>query len=109
MSTPVSLALLLSLLAIAGTATAIAADAPAAAQQPAPSKEMRAKMATLHERMAACLRSDKPLSECRADMMKDCHGMMTTRDCSMMGMSQGAMRMDGGMMQGPSESSGEKK
>ena len=91
--------LILSLLAMAGSmATTFAADAPAA-QPPAPSKEMRAKMATLHEQMAACLRSDKPFDECRTEMMKGCQSIMGAHGCPMMGM--GGMQ---GMMQMPSPS-----
>lgn len=68
------------------TGTTLAADPPA--HQMAPSRQMREKMAAMHEKMAACLRSDKPVAECREEMMKDCQGMMGGRGCSMMmGMS----------------------
>jgi hypothetical protein len=53
---------------------------------PAPSKEMRARMASVHEQMAVCLRSDKAFVDCRSEMMKSCHEMMGARDCPMMGM-----------------------
>ncbi|MGB8692642.1 MAG: hypothetical protein WCD08_03960 [Steroidobacteraceae bacterium] len=43
--------------------------------RPPPSKEMRAKMASAHEQMAACLRSDRPMAECHDEMMKQ-HEMM---------------------------------
>jgi len=33
-----------------------------------PSVEQRARMAEHHEQMAACLRSDRPIGECRAQM-----------------------------------------
>ena len=46
------------------------AQSPSPGNPAAPSKETREKMATFHERMAACLRSDKPVAECRAEMMK---------------------------------------
>lgn len=38
----------------------------------------RAKMAEMHEKVATCLKSDKPLSECRAEMkdMGEGCGMM---------------------------------
>ena len=75
--------------AVAAASVAVAGDAPATTS---PSPEMRAKMATLHEQMAACLRSDKPMSECRAQMMKGCQDMMGKDGCSMM--------MGGGMMKG---------
>ena len=92
--------LVLSMLMVAGASAALAVDTTSRAQQPAPSKEMRAKMATIHEQMAVCLRSDKPLSECRAEMMKSCQAMMGPRECSAMGMhaSHGAMGMHGGTM-----------
>jgi hypothetical protein len=61
-----------------------ASGAPAAA--PEPSKEMRAKMATLHEQMAVCLRSDKPFSDCRSELMKGCQQLMGEHGCPMMGM-----------------------
>jgi hypothetical protein len=52
-----------------------------------PSKEDRAKMATMHEQMAACLKSDKKFSECHDEMMKSCP-MMKSGKCPMM-MHQG--------------------
>lgn len=39
-----------------------------------PSAEERAKMADAHQKMAECLRSTRPMKECRADMKK-MHGM----------------------------------
>jgi hypothetical protein len=66
----------------------------------APTKEMREKMALLHEQMAACLRSKKSISECRAEMQKNCHDMMGDQGTMMMSMG-GAMighRMHRGMM-----------
>ncbi len=58
---------------------------PNQATQPSKSKgeerhqltpEQREKMAVAHEKMAACLRSTKTLSECREEMKKQCKGMM---------------------------------
>lgn len=37
-----------------------------------PSKEQREKMAANHEKMSACLRSDKPLKDCHDEMRKSC-------------------------------------
>lgn len=34
--------------------------------------EIRKEMAERHQKMADCLKSDKPLSDCREEMMKDC-------------------------------------
>lgn len=40
----------------------------AAGQNQGPSPEQRAKMATAHEQMAACLRSTRSMSDCHRDM-----------------------------------------
>ena len=75
---------------------ALAADnAPAGATEP--SKEMRAQMATVHEQMAACLRSDKSFHDCRSEMMNGCQQLMGKPGCHMMGMGRYHQ-----MMQGPS-------
>jgi hypothetical protein len=47
--------------------------------------EQRAKMADAHEKMAACLRSNRPLGECHDEMMKSCQETMGTGGCGMMG------------------------
>ena len=57
--------------------------------------EQRQSMAELHEKMAVCLRSGKPMSACRDEIQKNCHGMVGTESCYMMGM--GKMHR-GGMM-----------
>ncbi len=49
-----------------------------------PSKEDRAKMATMHEEMASCLKSDKKFSECHEHMMKTCPMMKDGKKCPMM-------------------------
>ena len=56
------------------TGIALGADPPVSRLEP--SKEMRQKMATLHEQMAACLRSDKALADCRTEIMKGCQEQM---------------------------------
>ncbi|MGK5082459.1 hypothetical protein WDW37_04060 [Bdellovibrionota bacterium FG-1] len=80
--------LLLCALSIVGT-SALAADktaqAPATAKRPEPTAEQRQKMATLHEKMAACLRTDRKLSDCRQEMMKSCKEQMGKDGCPMMG------------------------
>lgn len=73
-----------SVLLIMGASAALAADPPPA-DHAAPSKEMREKMATVHEQMAACLRSDKPVADCRSQMMKSCEDTMGEKGCPMMG------------------------
>ena len=71
---------------------AIGADAPAATSAAAPSavsKDTREKMAALHEKMAACLRSDKPIAECRNEMMKSCRESIGAQACPMAGFGGG--------------------
>ena len=67
----------------AGAASAVDAPMPAHA---VPTKEMREQMATLHEKMAVCLRSDKAVAVCHEEMMKACHTTMGEKECPMMGM-----------------------
>lgn len=98
--------LVASMVLLAGGA-AFAADVPPA-NHATPSKEMREKMATLHERMAACLRSDKPIADCRSEMKKSCGEIMGKEGCPMMdGMHHGMM--DHGMMNNPSSVTSEPK
>jgi hypothetical protein len=72
--------------------TAFAQQTERPTAPPEPSKEMRAKMASLHERMAACLRSDKSFVECRSEMMKSCQELLGEHGCPMMGMRDQMMR-----------------
>ena len=46
--------------------------------------EQRQTMAETHGKMATCLRSDKPMDECRTDMMKSCADTMGKDNCHMM-------------------------
>jgi len=74
------------------SASAWSADPPPPAASPSeavPSKEVREKMATLHEQMAACLRSDKSIDECRAEMRRSCAQMVGAESCPLMGMGRG--------------------
>lgn len=73
------------------------AAGPAASSSP-PSKEQREKMAQAHEKMAACLRSDRPVADCHQEMMQTCRDTMGGQGCGMM-MGQGPMR-GRGMMRG---------
>ena len=62
----------------------------------APTQEQRKKMAAVHQKMADCLKSDKPIAECKSEMMKSCREeMMSQGGCPMMGKMGGHM---GGMM-----------
>lgn len=64
---------------------------------PAPSKDVREKMAAVHDKMAACLRSDKSFAECRGEMRQNCTATMGEQGCPMMGMGMGM----GGRMNKP--------
>ena len=83
-------------LLIALSTAVLAADAPVATSTP--TKAMRERMATLHDEMAACLRSDKSISECRAEMQRHCQAMMGNVGCTRMMGTGGMMGMGGGMM-----------
>lgn len=72
------------LAAIMLSSATFAAEVPPAAD-PAPSKEVRAKMAAAHEAMAACLRSDKSVADCRNEMQTTCRTMHGD-GCMMMSM-----------------------
>lgn len=55
--------------------------------------QQRQNMAAIHEKMAACLRSDKPIDECRTEMQENCQEM--AGGCPMAGMGRMGM-MHGG-------------
>jgi hypothetical protein len=48
-----------------------------------PTAEMRKKMAMMHQKMADCLNSTKPVKECKKEMMDDCPMMNGKEKCSM--------------------------
>ena len=83
--------LTVSLLALASPAladhhedAAKAGDAkPGKSEKAAPSPADRAKMADAHQKMADCLRSTRPVKECRTEMKKSCEGMHGAGGCSM--------------------------
>jgi hypothetical protein len=62
-----------ALLCAAGT---VLADEPARGTHPPVTKEQREEMAQAHEKMAACLRSDRAIEECHSEMMKSHDAMM---------------------------------
>jgi len=74
------------------------AGAWAAQAQTPPSRQMREQMAAAHEKMAACLRSDRDIAVCRNEMHKSCQAMMGAQGCPMMEMGMG-----GRMKQPPPE------
>ena len=85
---------LLAAALLAAYGTAIAAGPPASPPTSnAPSQDSREKMALIqeqmamvHKTMAACLRSDKSIASCRAEMMQHCHDI-GARACPMMSFS----------------------
>jgi hypothetical protein len=85
-------------LALAMAGPARAAEPKKAAPPPAPTAEQRQQMADIHQKMADCLRSDRPIAECRKEMATACHDTLGATACPMMG--QGAGGMGPGMMGG---------
>ena len=62
--------------------TAFSADKTKKIEKPmALTQEQRNSMATIHENMATCLRSDKTLDSCREEMMKGCMDTMGKDGC----------------------------
>jgi hypothetical protein len=78
-----SLGALLGILALLGGYARAQDTGNKPAKPPQMTAEQRSKMAEAHEKLAACLRSDRPLSECHDEMMKS-HESMGMGDCSMM-------------------------
>ena len=62
----------------------LAWSVPPPAGATAPSREVREKMAVMHDQMAACLRSDKPIAQCHREMMAHCRAELGARHCRMM-------------------------
>ncbi|MBC7540359.1 MAG: hypothetical protein H7281_16165 [Bacteriovorax sp.] len=71
--------------------------------------EQRQSMATVHEKMAACLRSDKAIEDCHKDMMQSCKDMMGADGCPMMDHKGKMHDMDKGMMDKEKEEPEKKK
>jgi hypothetical protein len=80
--------LLFVALCVSPVTMTFAAEPPPSA---APSKDMREKMAAAHDKMAACLRSDRELADCRREMQRTCSDMMGEQGCPMMGMGKQGM------------------
>lgn len=90
----------IAVLALFSVSTAFAAE-PAKPADPSP--EAREQMAAVQQKLAECLRSDRPIAECKAAMMKSCHEGMGEHGCPMMGPTGGGMgpgMTGGGMMKG---------
>jgi hypothetical protein len=79
-------------------ATAALAQGTKPGKGPDMTTEQRQKMAEAHEKMATCLRSDRPLPDCRDEMMKSCQTTMGG-SCPMMGGMMGSMKQPSPMMQ----------
>ncbi len=93
--------LVATLAVILGSVSMASAAEPPSTAPTGPSKEMREKMATFHEQLAACLRSDKPIAECHKEAMKHHHEMMGTEGCSMMDEDSHMMQKQSGKTQEP--------
>jgi hypothetical protein len=96
-----------TVLLISGAGLAWAVEPPAAPK--APTKELRVQMAAMHEQMAACLRSDKPVVDCRNDMMKACQAFGLGQNCGMWGSGMGMHKrgpMSGSPATAPAAESG---
>ena len=78
---------LVAALILAAAAPTLAAEPEKA--PPAPSAEQRQKMAEAHQRMADCLKSDRPISECHSEMKQSCHDAHGEGGCPMMEHGQG--------------------
>jgi len=93
--------LVATLAVILGSVSMASATEPPSAAPTGPSKEMREKMATFHEQLAACLRSDKPIAECHKDAMKHHHDMMGKEGCPMMDEDSHMMQKQSSKTPGP--------
>ena len=82
--------LAVSLIALASPAFADHHEKSGKSGKAEPSPEARAKMAESHQKMADCLRSTRPIKECRAEMKKACEGMHGKGGCSMGQHEEGA-------------------
>jgi len=95
-----------ALLAFASAGPTWAADATKP-PPPEPTAEQRQKMAEVYQKMADCLRSTRPLPQCRSEMATACHtigaGVCPGMGRGWRGMGPGMMGSGGapGMMQGP--------
>jgi hypothetical protein len=77
--------LLLGMVAMLGSSALAEDKGTTPTKGPQMTAEQRSKMADLHEKMAACLRSNRPISDCHNEMMKGCQETMGASGCPMMG------------------------
>ncbi|MHB1845171.1 MAG: hypothetical protein ACYCWW_10095 [Deltaproteobacteria bacterium] len=71
--------------ALAVSGIAVAEGPGMAAKMENMTTDQRSKMADAHEKMAACLRSTRPVKECHQEMKKSCQEVMGKDNCPMMG------------------------
>ncbi len=76
---------------------ALAVDAKVG-YMPEMTTEQRQKMADVHEKMAVCLRSERPLADCHEEMRSACKASMGSDVCPMVDGPMGGMRHHGGKM-----------
>ena len=95
---------MIAALALVQASAALSAE-PAKAAPADPTPEARQQMAAVHQKMADCLRSERPFAECRSEMMTSCKDMMGASGCPMMGSGPGGMGpgTGHGMMHGGSK------
>jgi hypothetical protein len=86
-------ALALCVLGVLGTT--VFAQGTQAPKGPVMTAEQRQKMADAHEKMAVCLRSERPVPDCHDELMKGCKETMGATMCPMMGGGMGPMRHGG--------------
>ena len=86
--------------AAAALASGPALAAELVAPTPAdPTPEQRHEMAEVHQRLADCLVSTRPMAECRGEMQTSCQELGKD-GCPMMEGGMNSGMMGGGMMQG---------
>src|SRR5690349_8902146 len=85
----------LALCVVGALGTTAFAQGTQAPKGPTMTTEQRQKMADAHEKMAACLRSDRPVPDCHDELMKSCKDAMGATTCPMMGGGIGPMRHGG--------------
>ena len=99
---------MIAALVLLASSSALAAE-PKKSAPAEPSPEVRQQMAAVHQKMADCLKSDRPMADCRAEMANSCKQMVGASGCPMMGSGTGGMgpgmmggsgMMGGGMMGG---------
>ncbi len=55
-------------------------------------RSQREEMAAMHDKVSSCLRSNKSMQECHAEMKSSCHQMMNQGQCPMMGAGANMMK-----------------